>query len=76
MILPSKIFSYKQSIFPKMILIIKELQSGECGVLDLYKQVRQQFDGVDEYMETLDCLYAIGRVEIDDRRTLKYVERN
>ena len=77
MILPSKLFSYNQSVLPKMVVLIKEIQKQERGVLELFQQVQDNFDGVDEFVETLDGLYALGKIELDtNRRTLKYVERD
>lgn len=77
MILPSKLFSYNQSVLPKMVVLIKEIQKQDRGVLELFQQVQDEFDGVDEFVETLDGLYALGKIELDtNRRTLKYVERD
>lgn len=77
MILPNKLFSYNQSILPKAVIIAKTLANGEQGVSELFENLQDQFSGVDEFMDAMDCLYAIGRVELDpDRRVLKYVERN
>jgi hypothetical protein len=77
MILPSKLFSYNQSILPQMLLISKTLKTGDQGVKDLFENLQGQFDGVDEFLEALDCLYALGRVELmQDRRTLHYVKRD
>lgn len=77
MILPSKLFSYNQSVLPKMVVLIKEIQKQDRGVLELFQQVQDKFDGVDEFVETLDGLYALGKIELDtNRRTLKYVERD
>lgn len=77
MILPSKLFSYNQSILPQMLLISKTLKTGDQGVKDLFENLQGQFEGVDEFLEALDCLYALGRVELmQDRRTLHYVKRD
>ncbi len=77
MILPSKLFSYNQSILPKVVLIAKILKEGDQGVRELFEDLQDQFNGTDEFMDAMDCLYAIGRVELDpDRRVLRYVERD
>jgi hypothetical protein len=60
-----------------MLLISKTLKTGDQGVKDLFENLQGQFDGVDEFLEALDCLYALGRVELmQDRRTLHYVKRD
>ena len=77
MILPSKLFSYNQSILPKAVLVAKTLKDGDQGVSELFENLQDQFSGVDEFMDAVDCLYAIRRVELDsERRILRYVERN
>ena len=77
MILPSKLFTYSQSVLPKMVILIKEIKKRDQGVLELFQQVQDEFDGVDEFVETLDGLYALGKIELDsNRRALKYVERD
>lgn len=77
MILPNKLFSYNQSILPKVVLVAKTLKKGDQGVRELFENLQDQFNGVDEFLDVMDCLYAIGRVELDpDGRVLKYVERN
>lgn len=77
MILPSKLFSYNQSVLPKMVILIKEIQKQDRGVLELFQQVQDNFEGVDEFVETLDGLYALGKIELDtNRRALRYVERD
>ena len=68
MILPSKLFSYNQSVLPKMVVLIKEIQKQDRGVLELFQQVQDKFDGVDEFVETLDGLYALGKIELDTNR--------
>lgn len=75
MILPSKLFTYNQSVLPKMVILIKEIRMQERGVLELFQQHQDEFEGVDEFIETLDGLYALGKIELDtNRRTLRYVE--
>lgn len=61
--LPNKLYSYEESVFPKLILILKELDKKPCQVAELYKKVKSKIISVEEYMETLDCLYAMGLIE-------------
>ena len=47
------------------------------GVHELYKKVIRKMSGVNEFMETLDCLYALGKIEYDEKKeVLRYVVRN
>jgi len=77
MLLPNKLFSYNQSILPKFPIVLSELKSKPMGVHELYKRVIRKMSGVNEFMETLDCLYALGKIEYDEKKeVLRYVIRN
>lgn len=74
MLLPNKLFSYNESILSKLIIVLKELEKKPCGVHELYKQVIGKMTGVSEFMEVLDCLYALEKIEYDEEvGVLRYV---
>ena len=66
MILPDKLFSYNESILSKFPLVLKELRKNPMGVHELYQKVIHQMDGVNEFIDVLDCLYALRKIEYDD----------
>jgi len=77
MLLPNKLFSYNQSIFSKFPVVLTELKSRPMSVHELYKKVIRKMSGVNEFVETLDCLYALGKIDYDEEReVLQYVIRN
>lgn len=42
---------------------------------NLYKRVKGQFEDIGEYLEVLDCLYALGKIELDEKRgVIHYVD--
>lgn len=74
MLLPNKLISYDQSILPKLPIILKELKDSPISVHELYKRVIKKMSGVSEFIDVLDCLYALGKIEFDEKEeVLRYV---
>lgn len=74
MLLPNKLISYDQSILPKLPVVLKELKNGPLSVYELYKRVTKKMSGVSEFIDTLDYLYALGKIEFDEEEeVLRYV---
>ena len=61
---PNKVVPYRKSILSKFPLVLKELESQDLSVLDLYNKLEKKLYGVSEYMDILDCLYYLGSVEL------------
>lgn len=77
MLLPNKLFSYNESIISKFPIILQILKKSPCSVSELYKRIQRNVTGVNEYMEILDCLYALNKIDYDDEaEVLMYVVRN
>lgn len=73
--LPSKLFSYEESIFSKFPLILKILRENPIRVKELYYQSLQHFDSITEFVETLDALYALDKIEYaNEKEVLNYVD--
>lgn len=71
---PSKIISYNESILSKLPPILNVLSIADTTILSLYNQVNEFFSGFEEYIDALDCLYAISKIEyIEDKGVLHYV---
>lgn len=74
MLFPNKLFSYSESILSKLPVVLKELKKQPLGVRELYQKVSRSFDGVNEYVDVLDCLYALHKIEYDEEEeVLRYV---
>lgn len=70
--LPSKSTPYKNSVIVLFPDILSVLQLGECSVLELYRQTG--ITNISDYMNALDCLYALGKIEISEEGGLmRYV---
>lgn len=72
--LPSKVTTYKESTISKFPFVLAQLSSCDMSPLELYYKTKKQFGSVTEFIDTLDCLYSMGTIEID-RKTgrLSYV---
>ena len=74
MLLPNKLIPYDQSILSKLPIILKELDNPPIPVHELYKRVIKKMSGVNEFIDALDCLYALGKIEFDEKEeVLRYV---
>lgn len=72
--LPSKITSYKESVLSKIPSVLTVLQNTDIGVFALYEATSRNFSGTEEFMDTLDCLFALNKVTYDlEREVLHYV---
>ncbi len=72
--LPSKVFSYGESALAKFPLLLGTLQESPMIARQLYESTRRYWDGIGTYIETLDYLYALGKVRFDDtKEKLLYV---
>lgn len=73
--LPSKITSYKQSVFPKMVKVLQLLEVQDYTPTGLYQKMRKYVNDVGEFVEILDCLYMLKRIELDpERKVVRYVK--
>lgn len=74
---PSKVTPYKESILAKFPAVLSHLQYEDMTPSDLYKKVKSKVEDVGEFLEILDCLYALGKIELlTNEEVLHYVERN
>ena len=72
--LPSKITSYNESVLSKIPIILNILQNADTGVYTLYTATEKHFNGIEELLDTLDCLFALHKIKYDaNREVLCYV---
>lgn len=72
--LPSKVTSYKNSTFAKFPEILSILKEQDMRPRDLYQKVKKRDFGITEYIEVLDCLFMLGKIELlPDQEVLHYV---
>ena len=77
---PSKFITFKESSIGKFVEVLENLQQHDLPLLHLYKKLVKNktgsFNTVDELVETLDYLYVLGKVELDDEGVVHYVKEN
>lgn len=72
--LPSKITSYSESVISKFLPILVVLQNNQTGVFALYEATVKHFNNIEEFIDTLDCLFALQRIKYDaEHEVLSYV---
>ena len=74
--LPNKIFSFNESVISKFPVILNVLKRNPLSAMDLYLSVKDKTEDLGEFIEILDCLYTLGKIEYDEEvRKLYYVEK-
>ena len=69
---PSKVTPYKESSISKFPVILAQLVERDMSPEELYKKVKSKVIDVREFMEIMDCLYAMNQVELKEE-ALHYV---
>lgn len=62
---PSKVTSYKESSLALFPVILKYLEKKDMTLSELYKKTRGKMSGIQEFLEILDCLYALNKIELE-----------
>ena len=71
--IPSKVTTYKESTIAKFPIILELLEKSDMTPPDLYDKVRKsKIKDITEFVEVLDCLYAMNKIEIREE-VLHYV---
>jgi hypothetical protein len=60
--LPSKSTPYTNSVIALFPIILSLLKQADLSVLELYKKA--QIEDVGDFINVLDCLYSLGKIEI------------
>ena len=71
---PSKVTPYQASILAKFPVVLSCLEAEDMKPDMLYKKVKSKVSDVGEFLEILDCLYALGKIELyPEGGVLRYV---
>lgn len=79
---PNKLISAKESSLPLFTLILSKLEQTDYTPLRLYNEIKKlsAFKKTNttftDYIQILDCLFILGKVEIIGEEVLHYVETN
>lgn len=64
--LPNKLYSYKNSTLALIPMVLNELRNGPLPAEQLYQYVRTQLNDATDFLSVMDCLYALGAVDINE----------
>lgn len=71
---PNKVTPYKESILAKFPVVLIALKNEDMNPVRLFAKVKSKVTDVGEFIEILDCLYAMGKIELlDEGEVLHYV---
>ena len=77
MLLPNKVVSFNESAISHFSTILGALEYKDMTVISLYNVVKTEVQDVGDFLEILDCLYVLGKVEyIKEQEALHYVDRS
>lgn len=71
---PSKFINYKNSSIYKFAYVLEELENVDLSVMSLYNKVKKHFQNIQEYIEVLDCLFAMNKI-IMVEEVIHYVKK-
>lgn len=71
--MPNKVTPYKESSIAKFPVILAFLEKEDMTPSELFSRVKKdKIQNIDEFVEIIDCLYAMHKIEIDGK-VLRYV---
>lgn len=74
MLLPSKVTSFNESIFPNALIILRFLSDSDKSISELRQACRGQIPDTSDFFVLLDFLFAVGKVELNtETEELHYV---
>lgn len=65
MIIPNKSVPFKKTVIHKMLVIV-ELDFEEMAISELYKKTKTKFSSMDEFVYSLDLLYVLDKITINE----------
>lgn len=71
--LPNKVISYNESNISKFVPIIQILIENDENVFSLYKKTMKYFKDIEEFIDTLDCLFAMKKIILSESEEIHYV---
>ena len=74
MLLPSKITTFQESVLSKFPLVLSALTQESKSISALFDIVNGNVKDIVEYLDILDCLYALGKIDYNpETRLIDYV---
>ncbi|MDR0681238.1 MAG: hypothetical protein LBG15_05240 [Dysgonamonadaceae bacterium] len=58
----------------KFALLLKEIKVQDISAIELFEKVKPKIGGIADYLEILDCLFALRKIELSEKmEVLHYV---
>ena len=73
---PSKAVSYNESVLSKFSIILRALPPAGTSAIDLFRAVSEKVSDISEFISVLDCLYALGKIHINEEGVLLHACTN
>lgn len=67
MLFPNKLSSFQDSDLKKTIFILRVIEKqNKIKILSLYNKIKNDFDNIDEYINALDILFVLGKINLEE----------
>ena len=64
--LPNKVTSYQESVLSKLTILLDVLSVNDVSILELFFETRLHFTDTSEFIDALDCLFALNKLEYNE----------
>ena len=64
--LPNKLYSYKTSSLSLVPVVLTEIKDKPMPVSELYQRIRPSLEDATDFVDVMDCLYALRAADISD----------
>lgn len=72
---PNKITSLNESVIGKGVIILNIISKQDLSIVDLYTKTKKTFPLFSDFIDTLDYLFAVNKIEMSkEGDLLHYVE--
>lgn len=70
--LPNKLFTVKESCIGKFPQVLDIVQKRTLSVLRLYEITKKYFSSANDFVETLDALFYLGKITLNEKSEVIY----
>ena len=70
--LPNKLFTVKESCIGRFPLVLDIVQKRNLSVLSLYEITKRYFSSTNDFVETLESLFYLGKISLNEKSEVIY----
>lgn len=71
--LPNKVVTYRESLISKFNIVLGFLSSNPLPLTNLYESVKRNFSDFNDFVEVLDCLFYLGKINLNQETSEVYL---